>query len=350
LDNGRIRMELDPESGYLSHLFDYRENAEVLEGSGAKPVVVRDTSDTWGHNAYRFNDEIGAFKATAVELVADGPVKAVIRVSSEYGRSRLVQEFAIYANSTLIEVNTHVDWREQFKMLKIRFPTRLHLHKVTHEIPYGHIERFANGEEEPLQSWLDISGASRETNERYGLSILNDSKYSADVFVHDIGLTVLRSPIYAHHVPKVPEPEGFYSFMDQGTQRFTYAIYPHVNGWEEARTVQRAAELNQRPVALITTYHSQGTLPQVNSFATVDDDNVIISVLKQWEDGEDLILRACETTRMTTTATISLPQWGRAFTAEFKPCEIKTFRIPLDTSKKVVEVNMLEWEMTGESA
>jgi alpha-mannosidase len=161
---------------------------------------------------------------------------------------------------------------------------------------------------------------------------------------------VLRSPIYAHHIPKVPEPDGFYSFMDQGTQRFTYAIYPHVNGWEEARTVQRAAELNRRPVALITTYHPRGTLPQVNSFASVDDDNIILSVLKKWEDGEDLILRAYETTRTATTATISLPQWGRSFTAEFKPCEIKTFRIPLDTSREVVEVNMLEWETMGESA
>jgi alpha-mannosidase len=102
--------------------------------------------------------------------------------------------------------------------------------------------------------------------------------------------------------------------------------------------------LNQRPIALITTYHAEGTLPQVNSFASADDDNIIICVLKKWEDGEDLILRAYETTRTETTATISLPEWGRSFTADFKPCEIKTFRVPRDEGE-VVEMNMLEWEI-----
>lgn len=349
LDNGRIRLEFDPNSGYLTSLYDYQEQIEVLAGPAARPVVINDTSDTWGHQAFSFNQVVGAFEATSVKLVENGPVKAVIRVSSAYGRSELVQEFAIYADSTLIEVNTLVDWREQHKMLKIRFPAHLHLHKVTHEIPYGHIERFANGEEESVQRWVDISGASRETYERYGLSILNEDKHSADVRIQDIGLTVLRSPIYAHHIPKVPDPEGFYSFMDQGRQRFRYAIYPHAKGWEDARTVQRAAELNQRPIPLITTFHPAGTLPQVNSFASVDNDNIIINVLKRWEDGDDLILRAYETTRTATTATICLPYWGpqgagRSFTAEFKPCEIKTFRIPRDGGE-VVEVNMLEWEM-----
>lgn len=170
LDNGRIRLEFDPNTGYLTSLHDYQENIEVLAGPAARPVVINDTSDTWGHNAFSFNEVVGAFNATSVKLVADGPVKAVVRVTSEYGRSQLVQDFSIYADSTLIEVNTLVDWREPFKMLKLRFPAHLHLHKVTHEIPYGHVERFANGEEESLQSWVDISGASRETYERYGLS------------------------------------------------------------------------------------------------------------------------------------------------------------------------------------
>ena len=46
-----------------------------------------------------------------------------------------------------------------------------------------------------------VMAACRDSGALYGLSILNDGKYSFDVDVRDIGLTVLRSPIYAHHDP-----------------------------------------------------------------------------------------------------------------------------------------------------
>ena len=48
-------------------------------------------------------------------------------------------------------------------------------------------------------------------------------------------------------------------------------------------------------------------------------------------------------TKTATKATISLPKWNRTITADFVPCEIKTFRIPRDAAKPVAEVNLLEW-------
>ena len=69
-----------------------------------------------------------------------------------------------------------------------------------------------------------------ETGEAYGLNILNDGKYGLDVRGEEVGLTVLRSPIYAHHDPFVPQPDESYSFVDQGIQRFTYACLPHSGG------------------------------------------------------------------------------------------------------------------------
>jgi alpha-mannosidase len=48
-----------------------------------------------------------------------------------------------------IEVSVTVDWHEQQKMLKLRFPLNIIQMKATYEIPYGHIERMTNGEEEP---------------------------------------------------------------------------------------------------------------------------------------------------------------------------------------------------------
>ncbi len=341
IENEHLRLEIDPTTGYLKQLLDKVNQHNVLLNP-AKPVVLNDQSDTWGHNVFKFDQAVGEFAVKSVRLVEHGPVKSTIRVISEYGVSRLVQEYALCADLDQIDVHVTVDWREHFKMLKLRFPLNLNMMTATYEIPYGHIERFANGEEEPMQSWVDVSGVSKNTGAVCGLCIMNDGKYSADVNIRDIGLTVLRSPIYAHHMPLVPDPEGFYSFVDQGIQRFTYSLLPHAGGWEQAHTVRRAAELNQRPIVLLETFHPQGTLPQRDSFLQVDRDNVIISVVKQAEDNDDIVLRAYETDQTSTHAAICLPRIGRTIEADFGPCEIKTFRVPRDNSLPVVETDFLE--------
>ncbi len=343
LENALLRLELDPQTGCIVSLRDKEQGLEVLAGPAAKPVVIADESDTWGHNVFRFDQAIGAFEAVSLELVEHGPVKSVIRVLSCYGQSRLTQDIAMYPGERQIDVGAELDWREHHKLLKLRFPVSVHFMRATFETPYGHIERFANGGEEPGQAWVDVSGSSRDTGELYGLSLLNDCKHSFDVNVRDIGMTVTRSPIYAHHDPTVPQAGKHYSYIDQGIQRFRYSLLPHPGGWEKGGgTVKRAAELNQPPTALATTFH-QGPLPQKGSFLQVESDSVIASVLKQAEEGEALILRLYETSKNASTATLSLPLLNRSFEVGFGPCEIKTLRIPLDPAQPVEEVNLLEW-------
>jgi alpha-mannosidase len=343
LESSRFRLEFDPVTGCIASLRDKREEVEVFSGPAALPVVLDDPADTWGHNVFKWDKIDGAFQAEIVRLVEQGPVKSVIRVTSRYGSSKMVQDFAMYPDREQIDVRVMVDWHEQLKMLKLRFPVNVKFMKVTYEIPYGHTERFANGEEEPGQSWVDVSGISRDKEMPYGFSLLNDSKYSLDVNVRDIGLTLLRSPAYAHHIPAVLEPDGDYAFIDQGIQRFRYTLFPHAGSWESAGTVQRAAELNQLPISLFATFHPDGTLPPSASFLAVEPENVMVTVLKQAEDGDGLVLRAFETSGAAARASIRLPKLGRVIKADFSANEIKTFLIPRDPARAVTETNLLEW-------
>jgi alpha-mannosidase len=343
LENRCFRLIIDPATGCIASLHDKQSGIEVFEGPAARPVVIDDPSDTWSHNVFRFQDVIGAFKPQSVKLVESGPVKAVLRVISTYEHSTLTQDFTMYNDLDQIDVHVTVDWHEQQKMLKLRFAVNQIFMRATYEIPYGHIERENTGDEEAGQSWLDLSGVVRATGTTYGLSLLNDGKHSFDVDVRDIGLTVLRSPIYAHHIPAQPEEGQSYRYIDQGEQRFTYSLLPHTGGWETARTVHRAAELNQKPFVLFATFHD-GLLPQQNSYVYSEPENVVVSVVKQAEDGDDLIVRAYETTKTATEAVIHLPQWDRTINARFGPCEIKTFRVPMDAARPVTETNLIELE------
>jgi alpha-mannosidase len=342
LENERYRLEINPETGFIQSLFDKKQRFEVFDGEAARPVVIKDTSDTWSHDVIRFDDVEGDFLPIRIQRVEHGAVKSVIRVVSEYGKSRLTQDFTMYKELNYIDVKVTVDWREKFKVLKLKYPMNLVHRRATYEIPYGHIVREANGEEQPGQSWIDVSGTIKATGGRYGLSIANDAKYSYDVHLNEISITVLRSPIYAHHDPLVPDPDGDYSFIDQGIQRFSYTLMPHEDSWEEAGTVKHAAELNQRPITLLETYH-EGTLPQKDSYVSIDKENIIISAMKQAEDNDDVIIRCYETNKEATDVTISLPKWNRVIQAQFGACEIKTFRVPKDLDLPIVETDLLEW-------
>jgi len=343
LENERFLVEVDPATGYIARLRDKRLGFDVFRGMGAQPVVIDDPSDTWGHNVWSFNKVAGLFSAHSVKRIEHGPVRSVIRVESVYGDSLLVQDIALYDALDAIEVRVTVDWREQFKMLKLRFPLNLsHALTATYEIPYGHIERPTNGEEEPGQGWVDLTGVARGLGDLYGLSLLNDGKYSFDVLGDTLSLTVLRSPIYAHHAPFAPRPDERYAFIDQGLQSFTYTLLPHQGSWEGAGTVRRAAELNARPVAVIETYHP-GPLPARCSAIHLDKQNVIVSVVKKAEDNDDTIVRCYETDGVATAATIRLPLWERVIEARFAPCEIKTFRVPADPALPVTETDLIEW-------
>lgn len=351
VENDRYRLRIDPATGWIASLFDKTAGVEAFSGPAAKPVVLRDRSDTWGHGVTRYDEEIGVFTATSVRLVEHGPVKSVLRVVSEYGQSTLTQDFIVRAGDAVIEVAVKVDWRERFQLLKLRYPVNAADPVATYEIPYGHIVRETSGDEEPGQNWVDVSGiapiAGRPEGQgdggsAYGVSLLNDGKYAFDVNGSTISMTVLRSPAYAHHDPFVIDEDRDYAIIDQGIQRFSYALLPHQGTWKEAGTVRRAAELNQRAIPLVETYHD-GPLPLAASFLDVNHDAVIVAAIKKAEDGDDLIVRCYESLGAAASgAEISLPHLGRVIRADFGPCEIKTFRVPADPNRPVIETDMIE--------
>jgi alpha-mannosidase len=338
LENEFLSVEVDPGTGWLSRLVDKRTGTDLVAGQrGGHAVVIDDQSDTWGHRVKAYDQAIGEFECTSVRLVEHGPVRSVLRVESRYERSTLVEELVLGARAPYLEVRVTLDWRERHRLLKLRVPTSLAVERATFEVPYGFLERETSGDEEPAQAWVDVSA------EGAGLSVLNDCKYGHDVKGGDVGITVARSPVYACHEPALLDPDGTYDYLDQGLQELTYRLLPHAGDWREAGTVRLAAELNQPPFALLESYH-RGDLAQRTSFAEVDGDDVAVTVLKAGEDGDgSLIVRAYETAGRAARATIELPFVERTIEADFRPHEIKTFRVPREPEAAVAETSLLEW-------
>ncbi|MCX7795322.1 MAG: alpha-mannosidase [bacterium] len=333
LENDWLYLEIDTKTGYIKRLYDKENEKDVFLGNSAVPVVIDDPSDTWSHNVFSFKNEIGRFLDAKIKVLEAGPIKGTVKVESHYNKSKLIQEFTIYRTLKYIEVKVTVDWHEQLKMLKLKFPVNVNNPIATYQIPYGFITRPSNGEEEPGGEWVDVGDGN------YGLSIINNAKYSYDVDNNVLSLTVLRSPVYAHHIPRVLDPHEDYRYIDQGEQDFTYIIYPHKGDWRDSDTVKLAESLNN-PVIAFVEYKHPGILPQEQSFISVDKENIIVTVIKEGEDSDDIILRAYETIGKETKAKFKL--FDRIWFTTFKPCEIKSFSIPKDKNLSVREVNLLE--------
>jgi alpha-mannosidase len=337
LENAHIALEVDPTTGWLSRLVHKASGVDVVDGAGgAHAVVLDDPSDTWSHGVRAYEDVRGRFECASVRLVEQGPVRAVIRIESRFATSTLTEELVLGAFAEHVDVRVVLDWHERLAALKLRMPTAVDADSATFEVPYGHLERPANGDEEPAQRWVDVSDG------RAGLSVLNDAKHGHDVREGTIGLTVARSPVYAWHDPRELEEDGVYEYLDQGRQQFTYRLVPHDGDWRRAGTVRLGEELNQPPFPLLESYHS-GDLPRRATFAAADLGSVVPTVVKAGEDGGCLVVRAYESAGRPGRLSLDLPLVSRVLDADFGPHEVKTFRVPLDRDARIAEVDLLEW-------
>ncbi len=349
LENDNLRLELEPSTGRIAHLVLRDAGEDVVDVAASRrprAVVVDDTSDTWGHRKLAFRDEIGEFQATRVGLVESGPTRAIVRVESRFGESSLVEDFVLAAHARSVDVRVILDWREKARMLKLRFATRVDDPVAMYEIPYGAIERPANGEEEPAQRWIDVAGTIPGAEGRFGLAALNDAKYGFDIHGGELGVTAVRSPIFAHHEPTIPRPNIRYQHQDQGLQRFELSLVPHRGAWAEAGLTRLAVEHNQPPTVLVESFHD-GELPLAASWASVEPYHLVLGAVKAAEDGDDVIVRVVETAGRPAAARVELPAWGRTIAFHIGPFEIRTFRVPREAALDAVESDLLERPLDG---
>jgi alpha-mannosidase len=338
IENEFLRIKIST-AGSIS-IIDKETWEEVFSGTdgGCKAIVIDDPSDTWSHDIKTFSKEIGTFHNGITKILENGPLRATIRSITTYGASTLTIDWSLCASSRHLEAKVSLDWKEHLKMLKFSFPVDIETPEAIFETPYGYIKRETNGNEDPGQRWIDLSGKSK--GNIYGLTVINDAKYGYNVPGNDIRISIARSAVYAHHNPRVLDLKSEHLWMDQGIQNFRMLLIPHTGSWKKNNIPRLAEEFIAPPLTIYQGIHG-GLKPKSGSFLSVDAENIIISSIKKSETGEDTILRCVETSGLPTSATIDILFIGNKQKCNFRPLEIKTLRINHE-SGEVKEVNLLE--------
>lgn len=321
-------------------IFDKTSGKQVFSGKegGCRALIIDDPSDTWSHDIKSFDKVIGAFDNAVVKVLESGPVRGTLRSVSKYGESTLTIDWSLNVGSKHLSADVTLDWKEHLKMLKFAFPVDVTSPAATYETPYGFIERATNGDEDPGQRWIDMTGL--RGTDTYGFTIINDAKYGYSVHGNDMRISVARSAVYAHHNPRVLDLQAEHLWMDQGIQTFKMLLAPHKGTWKETAIQRTAEEFIAPPLSIYQGIHG-GTMPKSGSFLSTDSPNVIITAVKQAEFSKDIIVRCVEMTGSPVTASIDLVFAGKKQDVQFKTNEIKTLRINNKTGQ-VTEVSLLE--------
>ena len=321
MENEFLRVTVDPERGVVTSLYDKTARRELLRGFGGAGVVLDESEyDTWAHGVERFDQEIGAFKAVCAEVTENGPVRAAIKVTAQWGRSTMRQYFTLSSGSRFLEVRCRLDWHETCKMLKLRWETAIHRPQAFFEIPFGVVQRPADGREVPGQTWIAVRG------QEGGVALVNDCKYSFSVQEGTVDVTAVRSPYYNDHARgnrRVPESD----LTDQGDTEFFYALRAMTAGEGWGKLVQEAHSFNL-PCTVILENNHTGALPHSGSFLTVSAENVALSAVKRREDNRGTVIRLYETDGKKTAVTVSGAVLPAPLETVLMPYSVETFTLP----------------------
>jgi len=338
LENEFLRITFSY-SGTIS-IFDKISDREVIteKDAGYRALIINDPSDTWSHNIRTYGDLTGAFGNAAFKILEQGPLRGAIRTITTYGNSSLTTDWLLTSGSPVIETRITLNWNERLKILKFSFPVNVESPAATYETAYGNIERAVNGDEDPGQRWIDLSGHSKGND--YGLTIINDAKYGYSVHGNDLRISVVRSAVYGHHDPKKLDMNAEHIWMDQGIQTFRMLLIPHKGRWKNNNIVRNAEEFIAPSIAIYQGIH-KGSQPKSRSFISLDAPNIILAAAKLAENNNDLILRCIETEGQDCMTNLDLRFSGTRYQCKFRPYEIKTLRMNRKTGQ-IREVNLLE--------
>ncbi len=341
LENCFLKLDIDPDTGFMKNLFDKKNNMNVFTGPADIPAIYNDESDTWGHDTDKFDDLDRNAELVKTKITEEGSLFAGITVDWKYNKSKIRQVVRMYRDLPYIDLYTTVVWHEKHKLLKFNFPVNVKNGISTYEMPYSTSVRDTDGTEMPMQQWFDLTG--QNVGSTYGLSILNDCKYSGSVDKNVMNLTILRSPGFAHHVPDTGIRVAQNEFIDQGIQTFTIRLVPHSGSWEENNIPGQAEALNT-PVIIKKVSQSECSVPAGQPVISVFPETLQVTAFKAAENGSGYILRIFESSGKKCSGKICILNVLPETEITFRKHEIKTMKLYRDSKGKYsfTQVNAME--------
>ncbi|MBV8781911.1 MAG: hypothetical protein JO353_10980 [Phycisphaerae bacterium] len=234
------------------------DSLEFPVGKLAMPHLetLDDLSDTWGHGVSRYNDSPASVaKFNAPVIVARGPLMASKILDGQIGVSRVRAEWRVYRDDPFVELRVMVIYAARHKMLKLVLPLPAPAHQRIDGIMDGSLQRSNDGIERPLRDWTRIDCSNGRQ-----IGIIAPDCFALDCNTTSVRLSLVRSPLMAHHIPHKPVPwQGLFS--DQGRHEFRF-WFCYDDAIDELELERRAMNIQRPPIVADLTLGMGKTTPK----------------------------------------------------------------------------------------
>jgi len=364
IENGYLRLEVNPPNG-IYRILDAKGGEVVnevrleLENEVGSVYSHRDISkdliglvgaegDTSSHKPI--------FEITECKVEEDGVCKKISVTEEVYGcywPYRLREHFGVeFHRHSLITIEKEaclykgIPWVEFKVRLKSQFPhvrvrmkcgTGISDGECFSGTTFGFVKREREPRDFPMEDWVDYG------NEDRGVAVLTRGIPGYQITGEDIYLTLLRSVNLLSHGDKgpiTPIPDA----LELGKEyEFNFAVYPHKGSCIENKVWKEALSFTN-PLTHIYV-EGQSDKKRVSagkpSFLSLPE-NIVVSRLKQSEDGTCVILRCYETCGKSTKLSLSFSKKPKKILAtnvmeekeepvggviELRPFQIATFKL-----------------------
>jgi alpha-mannosidase len=288
VENARYRVTLNA-AGDVASVYDKAARKEML-ASPARLAFVHENPAEYPAWNMDWEDQSKPPRAyvdgpSTIRVVENGPVRVALQVERSANGSKFIQTIRLASGGAgnRVEIANNIDWKSQECALKAVFPLTVANPEATYNWELGTIRRSSNDPkkfEVPSHRWFDLT----DTNDGYGVSVLDDCKYGSD---KPDDSTVRLTLLYT------PGVRGGYqdqATQDWGRHEFVYALQGHVGGWQGGGTQWEAMRLNQPLIAFQAPSHD-GALGRSFSLASVNAPQVSVQTLKKAEDSGEVIVR-----------------------------------------------------------
>ena len=237
----------------------------TLPGLGAdvelRLELLPDATDTWSHGVDRYPS--GPAESPVWEtahVVETGPLRAAALQRGRVGESLLEAEYLIYDNECYVDVILRIDWRATHRVLKLTIPLDLWFDGQAISRVDGHmgvaVPRSLDGAERPFADYTLLGAAAADVpGQSDAVGIVTPDVFALDADAQRVRLTLLRSPLMAHHDPARAEAFARRTIADQGPHTFRLRFFGLRADEDATALLQRHALMMHRPLRLAeTTY------------------------------------------------------------------------------------------------
>jgi len=304
IDTESLKVQFSKETGCIQRIFDKENNRELCQHM-LVPKCYFDDGDTWAFNIEAYDDVPNDFSFGEMRVIESGKLRTVVKAIYRFRDSLLEMYYTFYRKETYFDVSYRVNWNEKHYVLKLECGVKKDEHTVA--VPYGSVERKCTKADVPLGGWLKTED----------FSVTVDSIFAYNLRDKELGLTLLRSPIYGDLRIGELDYEEDYDIISQGISEGKIRVDLNGETWSKAEGF-----LNP-PVVIIESNHD-GMLSSEGSFYHISG-KVQMSVIKKCEFDEGIIIRLFEYTGFEQQATFYAGE--KAFSVDMAPYEIKTLKI-----------------------